>query len=67
MKRYHKHDLQAVRLYFANYTKWNQAGLEYMNNIRDDEGCHVHLGAETHLRGPPLHAAIKKLSKAHWK
>eukprot|EP00959_Pyramimonas_sp_CCMP1952_P114608 2396042-Pyramimonas_sp.AAC.1 len=43
MKRYHKHDLQAVRFYFANYTKWKQAGLEYVNKTRDDEGCHVQL------------------------
>eukprot|EP00959_Pyramimonas_sp_CCMP1952_P411257 8617857-Pyramimonas_sp.AAC.1 len=67
MKRFHKHDLHSVRFYFANYTKWNQTGPDYVNKTRDDEGCHVQLGAETRLRGPLLHAAIKKLSKARWK
>ena len=52
-KEPHHRKLLDINFYFANYTEWGPQAAGHIEKLEkeNDEGFHVHLGAETHLKG----------------
>ena len=55
-----------LEVYFANYTEWGPQAEEYLNRERQGH-VHVHMGAETHLRGSALKAARRSRKRSGYK